>query len=103
MQLRRKRWSAGTAAISAPLSSARLVRPRALETIDFEGIYRTLDVDGTGAVGLNDFLGCILMHCENNQANDRQIFIKIEKMVSAMKSADQGFRDEVRNSQLGCK
>jgi voltage-gated sodium channel len=78
----------------------RIVRPRSLETIDFEGIYRTLDVNGAGAVAVDDFLGCVLMHCENNQSNDRQIFIKIEKMVSAMKSESSGFREEVRKSSM---
>jgi voltage-gated sodium channel len=62
----------------------RLVRPKALSSIDFEGTFRTLDVEGAGSVDIDDYLNAILMFCENNQANDRQIFLKIEKMVRAM-------------------
>ena len=52
---------------------------------------------GRGSVDLLDFLDCIMVLCENNQANDRHIFIKIEKMVRAMK---QTTRESTSSSGL---
>ena len=65
-----------------------LFRPRALESIDFESLFRTLDVTESGYVDLDEYLASLLAVCQNNSAHDRQLLIKCEKMIREDKHGD---------------
>jgi Ca2+-binding EF-hand superfamily protein len=59
----------------------RFVRPRAIESLDLEGVFQAIDVDGDGNVDTEEYFTGIMMLCENNAVNDRQLLLNLQKML----------------------
>merc|ERR1719460_3372962 len=62
----------------------RLVRPRALESVDFEGVFLTLDINEDGHVEVQEYVSSLMTLLHNNAIGDRQLLIKMEKMLRTM-------------------